>query len=143
MRYTFAISALRDKRARLAGKIEAAERVIANHRLALVALDQTLGLFHPDADPEHLTPIRPTVKGIWFRFGERPRLWLEALRDAGRPLSAPLIAEYVMRAKGWDVNDSLIRRQAHMFVRTALARLEKRGLVRRIIEAPDVWWSVV
>lgn len=143
MRYTYAISALRDKRARLAGEIAATERALAEKRAALTNLDATLRLFHPTADPEHITSIRPVTRGIWFRLGERPRLCLEALRDAGRPLPAPEITTYVMRSKGWDVMDRMLRRQSTMFVHTALGRLEKQGTVRRIIEAPDVWWELV
>jgi hypothetical protein len=142
MGYTYAISGLRDKRARLAGQIETAERKIAKDRESLAALDATLRLFHPEADPSHITSIRPVWRGIYFRPGERPRLRLEALRDAGKPLPAPHIAEYLMRAKAMDVSDRPLRAVVAGFMGSVLARLERQGLVRKIITAPDVWWEL-
>src|SRR5579862_7208960 len=103
MRYTYAISALRHKRARLAGEIEAAERAIAKQRATLATVDATLRLFHPDADPEHITAIRPIARDMVFRHGERRRLCREAMRDAGTPIPTRMVTEYVMRAKGLDV----------------------------------------
>jgi hypothetical protein len=143
MRYTYAISALRHKRARLAGEIEAAERAIAKQRAELATLDATLRLFHPDADPSHITSVRPVWRGIYFRHGERPRLCLEALRDAGGPLSAPRIGEYLMRAKGMDVNNQPLRAAVVGFMASVLARLERKRLVRKIIVEPEVWWELV
>jgi hypothetical protein len=143
MRYTYAISALRYKRARLVGEIEAAERAIAKQRETLATLDATLRLFHPEADPSHITAVRPVWRGIYFRHGERPRLCLEALRDAGSPLHAPRIAEYLMRAKGLDVNDRPLRAAIVNFMASALGRLARKGLVRKIIAEPEVWWELV
>ena len=100
MRYTYTVSALRDKRARIAGEIEAAERKIAKDWETLASLDGTLRLFHPEADPNHIMSIRPKWRGVYFRNGERTRLCLEALRDAGGPVKQSGIAEYVMLAKG-------------------------------------------
>ena len=143
MRYTYAISALRHKRARLAGEIEAAERAIAKRRAELAALDGTLRLFHPEADPSHIVSVRPIWRGIYFRQGERPRLCLEALRDAGAPLPTPRIAEYVMRAKGMDVADRPLRGTVLVFMHKALARLVDKGLVRKIVVEPEAWWELV
>jgi hypothetical protein len=39
--------------------IEAAERKLDKDRETLALLDATLRLFHPDADPNHITAIRP------------------------------------------------------------------------------------
>ena len=64
MRYTFAISALRDKRARLLGEIESLERKAAKLRQDMANIDATLRLFHPDADPSHITPIRPRWRRV-------------------------------------------------------------------------------
>jgi hypothetical protein len=59
MRYYYAIAALRHKRARLAGEIEAAERASVKQRETLATVDATPRLFHPDADPAPITSIRP------------------------------------------------------------------------------------
>jgi hypothetical protein len=142
MRYTYAISALRHKRARLAGEIEAAEHRLAKEREKLAALDATLRLFHPDADPAHLTPIRPIMRCSLFRHGEQRRLCREALRDAGGPLPTRLVTEYLMRAKGVDVADRPLRREMLEHTRKALMRLEAHETVRKIITEPEVWWEL-
>lgn len=143
MRYTYAISALRDKRARLAGEIEQAEQRLTKEREKLALLDATLRLFHPDADVSQIRSIRPTFRGPWFRQGDRQRLCLEALRDAGTPLPTRLVTEYVMRAKGLDVADRPLRAMVREHVRSALLRSEARGIVRKIIIEPEVWWELV
>ena len=142
MRYTYAISGLRRKRATLAGEIEAAERAIAKQREALVALDATLRLFHPDADPAHIASIRPQVRNVWFRHGERRRFAMEALRDAGAPLPTRLVAEYVMRAKGMDLEDRPLRAAVRKQVHLALLRLAARGTVRKLMSEPEAWWEL-
>jgi hypothetical protein len=90
-RYTYAIAGLRDKRARLAGETEAAERAIAKQREAVAALDATMRLFHPDADPAYITSIHPIGRSYFFRRGKRMRFCVEALRDAGAPLPTPAV----------------------------------------------------
>ena len=143
MRYTYAISALRHKRARLAGEIEAAESRLAKQRETLATLDATLRLFHPDAGPSHITSVRPISRGILFRHGEQRRLCREAIRDAGAPIPTRLVCEYVMRAKGLDVGDRPFRAEMLEMVRPALKRMEARALVRKIIVEPEVWWELV
>jgi hypothetical protein len=142
MRYTYALSALRDKRARLAGEIESIERQAAKLRQDVANIDATLRLFHPAADPTHITPIRPKWRGVYFRNGERTRLCLEALRDAGRPLRQGGIAEYVMRAKGMDQADKPLRATIANNVGVSLARLAKNGTVRRVVVEPETWWEL-
>ncbi len=142
MRYTYAISALRDKRARIAGEIEAAERRIVKDRQTLAHLDATLRLFHAEADPAHITSIRPQWRGVYFRNGERTRLCLEALRDAGAPLKQTKIAEYLMRAKGMDAADKTLRAIIVNNTGMALSRLAHLGKIERVITEPDVWWEL-
>jgi hypothetical protein len=143
MRYYYAIAALRHKRARLAGEIEQAERAIAKQRETLATLDATLRLFHPDADPAHITAIRPIARLSLFRHGEQRRLCREALRDAGAPLPTRLVTEYLMRAKGLDPSDRPLRRQMLEHTRLSLMRIEARGGVRKIVVEPEVWWELV
>jgi hypothetical protein len=142
MRYTYAISALKRKRAHLAGEIEAAEKAIAKQREQLAALDNTLRLFHPDADPSHITSIRPTWRGVWFRHGERHRLCLEALRDAGKPLTTMEVAAYLMKAKHLDAEDGKLRTTMWEGAWLTLTRLVAKGIARRIVVKPDSWWEL-
>jgi hypothetical protein len=139
---TFAILALRRKRAHLAGEIEAAERRIAPLRATLVQLDAVIRLFDATSNPELIPAIRPARRGLFFRHGEQMRLCLEALREAGGPLRARSVAEYAMLAKGLPVDDAEVRTVIIEHVRMALIRLERRGLVRKVIVAPEVWWEL-
>src|ERR1700738_1501117 len=58
------ISALREKRALVAGLIEKLERKLEQHRADLTHIDGVLRLFQPDRDPAEITPrhthARPT-----------------------------------------------------------------------------------
>jgi hypothetical protein len=139
---TFAILALRRKRAHLAGEIEAAERRIAPLRIALAHLDAVLRLFDAASNPELIPSIRPARRGLFFRHGEQMRLCLEALREAGGPMRARPVAEYAMLAKGLPVDDVEVRTVIIEHVRMALIRLERRGVVRKVIVAPEVWWEL-
>ena len=127
MRYAFAISGLRDKRARLAGEIELAEQKLAKQRETLALLDATLRLFHPDADLAHITSIRPVTRGYWFRPGERARFCVEALREAEGPLPTRLIRDYVMKAKGMDLEHTRLREEVLEYVRLALMRAARQS----------------
>ena len=51
-KHTFVISGLRDKRARLAGKIEAAQRELMKQHETLATLDAVIRMFKPDGNPE-------------------------------------------------------------------------------------------
>jgi hypothetical protein len=143
MRYQYAISGLRHKRAHLAGEIEQIEREQAKRRAELAAIDATLRLFHPDADPDHITSIRPIWRGVYFKPGQRPRLCLQALRETGRPMNTGEIVEYVMRAKGMDRDDKKLRRLVKEHMRNVMNRLVARGSVRKLMSEPEAWWDLV
>jgi hypothetical protein len=140
MRDTYAILALRRKRAYLAGEIAQAERQLADKYSALKNLDSTIQLFAPTTNPELIPAIRPTRHGLFFRHGEQMRLCRDALREADGPMSARQVAEYAMRAKGLPTDNAPILASIAVHVRVALGLLEARGLVVKIISSPDAWW---
>jgi hypothetical protein len=80
------IGGLRHKRARLAGEIEAQAQRLAKDREALAALNATLRLFHPDADPEAIVTIRPSlrcVKSNYVYSGKLPaKLYADYIWDS-------------------------------------------------------------
>ena len=143
MRDTFVISGLRRKRARIAGEIEAAERRIEPLREALASVDATLALMHPGADPALIQSIRPRLVCQNFGHGERVRLVLSALREAKGPMACPAIAATVMRAKRMEMEDAKFRRAITEQIRFALRHLARRGIVRKVVKEPDVWWELV
>jgi hypothetical protein len=142
MRDTYAILALRRKRAYLAGEMAQAERRLADKRKVLATLDATIQLFAPASNPELIAAIRPTRRGLFFRHGEQMRLCLAALREAGGPISARQVAEYAMRAKGLPTDNAPILASIAVQMRVALGRLEDKGMVVKIMSAPDAWWAL-
>lgn len=83
-----------DKRAELAGQIEAAERRLRATHESLVHLDATLRLFDPSFRPERVKARRPpsvlpVIPGLY-------RYVLDALRMAPEPLSSREMARAVM-----------------------------------------------
>jgi hypothetical protein len=139
---TFAIFALRRKRAHLAGEINAAQRAIMRQRDTLATLDAVIRLFEPAGNPELIPAIRPVSRrSLYFRNGEQPRLCVSALREAGKPVTTRHVAEYVMEAKGLNL-EPVVRVAITEGVRSCLARLAGKGVVRKIVEWPEVWWGL-
>jgi hypothetical protein len=136
------ISALRAKRAELAGEIQVAENRIAQLRADLVHLDATLRLFDPAADPAAIPARRPYRRRRWFSDGELPRRILDTLRTSPEPLSASAVTARVMAAKGMDVDDAatllMIRKGVQSYLRRQSGALvETAGRKSR-----DVLWRV-
>ncbi len=142
MGHTFVISGLRDKRARLAGELTVVERDLAKRRETLAALDAVIRMFEPESNPDMIPPIRPVGRSLFFRRGELSRLCLSALRDAGKPTRCRTVVEWAIGAKGLDVPDARVRAKITENVRMALSRLERKGIVRRIVDWPDTWWEL-
>ena len=139
----YAILQLREKRARLAGQIEKAERALAAQRGDLANVDAVIRLFEPKANPELIPSIRPVSRrNLFFRHGEQMRLACDALRDVGKPMRCRSIAQAVMMRKGLPMEDPAFVQTISLQVRVALFRLEARGLVRRIVKAPEAWWEL-
>ena len=139
---TFVISGLRRKRAHLAGEIEAAQRALAKQRETLATLDAVILLFEPTGNPDLIPAIRPVSRRcLYFRRGEQPRLCLSALREAGKPVSTRYVAEYVMQAKGLDV-EPRVQAKITENLRVVLARLAAKGITRKVVVWPDAWWEL-
>jgi hypothetical protein len=140
---SFAIHALRRKRARLAGEIDAAQRAIARQREALATLDAVIRMFEPTSNPDMIASIRPVGRRcLYFRYGEQSRLAVCALREAGKPVAARYVAEFAMAAKGLDP-DPRVREQIIESVRGALERLAAKGTTQKLVEWPETWWELV
>jgi hypothetical protein len=141
MRDTFTIMGLRRKRAHMAGEIEAAQSALNKRRRELATLDAVLNMFAPDTDPELIPSIRPVKKGLFFRHGEVTRLCIAALRAAEKPVMTSHVTDYAMETKGIPT-EPLVREQIGATVRQTLHRLAERGIVRKIVDWPDMWWEL-
>lgn len=140
----YAIAALKDRRATLAGEIVQFKDGIRHREEQLAHLDATLRILDPDYRAETIAPKRIRRVKL-FGGGELNRLISDALRRAdGKPLSTPQIADAIIAAKGYghDAKAALCRRvRANLSYLLRQGRVEKKGdrlTARwRLPEAPE------
>ncbi|WP_448208430.1 hypothetical protein [Azospirillum sp. sgz302134] len=135
------VSALKDKRAEIAGIIEDMERCIAQHRADLVHVDAVLRLYVPELEPDGIAPKAVRKRNDWFRPGELARLVLDVLRTAPAPLSTRDIAVRVMERRSLDAGDGRTVQLVMKLVSNAVTR-QAAGLVERVTEGKVTAWRV-
>jgi glycerol kinase len=136
---TFAIIALRRKRAHLAGEIAQAAKALAKQRETLATLDAVINLFEAASNAELIPRIRAVSRRcVFFRHEELARPCLSALREASKPVPCQYVAGYAIQAKGLDV-DRKTRELIAERIRLTLSRLSAKGLARKIMEWPETW----
>jgi hypothetical protein len=128
------ISALREKRALVAGLVEKLERKLEQHRADLTHIDGVLRLFQPDRDPAEIRPKRVYVRRTrYFARNELSRLCMDALRAAdGALLTTDEIAGRIIEAKGFDAADAALRKAIGEQSLALLRSFRKRGIVEQI-----------
>jgi hypothetical protein len=136
------ISALREKRALVAGFIEKLERKLEQQRADLTHIDGVQRLFQPDRDPETIKPKRTYARRTrYFGKGELSRLCRESLRD-GELLTTDDIAGRLIDAKGFDVADAVLRAAIRDQALTTLRAFRKRGAAEQIGLGRGVRWKL-
>jgi len=108
----YAIHALKDRRATLAGEIIRFKQGIHDREEQLSHLDATLRILDPEYRADTIAPKRIRRVKL-FGGGELNRLIIDALRKAnGNPISTPQIADAIIVAKGYgeEAKYALIRR---------------------------------
>src|SRR6266446_7000666 len=137
------ISALREKRALVAGLIEKLERKLEQHRADLTHIDGVLRLFQPDRDPEAIKPKRVYAKRTrYFARNELARLCMDALRKEPGLITTDDIAGQVIAAKGFETTDSTLRASIRDQLLTVLRAARKRGTVEQMGLGRGVRWKV-
>jgi len=104
------VTALRKRRAELAGDIELATRHLRQLRASLEHLDATLCLFDPAAVPETIDPKVWRPKADWAKRGEMSRGVLDTLRRASGPLCSRDIAVVLMTQRSMNTDDEKLVR---------------------------------
>jgi hypothetical protein len=137
------ISALREKRALVAGLIEKLERKLEQHRADLTHIDGVLRLFQPDRDPGDIKPKRAYARRTrYFARNELSRLCMNALRAAnGSLMTTDDIAGRLIEAKGFDAADAVLRKALGEQVLTIMRSFRKRGTVEQIGLGRGVRWK--
>jgi hypothetical protein len=138
------ISALREKRALVAGLIEKLERKLEQHRADLTHIDGVLRLFQPDRDPGDIKPKRAYARRTrYFGRNELSRLCSDALREAnGKLTTTDEIAGRAIEAKGFDASDAALRKAIGDQVLTTLRAFRKRGTVEQVGLGRGVRWKL-
>src|ERR1700730_1859221 len=134
------ISALREKRAIIAGLIEKLERKLEQQRADLTHIDGVLGLFQPDRDPYAIKPNRTQLRTRYSARNELARLCMDALRDALGLITTDEIASQVIAAKGFESADSTLRASIRDQLLTVLRAARKRGAVEQMGLGRGVRW---
>src|SRR5258708_5071322 len=124
------LTALKAKRARIAGEIRQAQDVISKRSVELATIDAVILMFSPDCDPDMIAPIRPSSHGLFFRYRELSRLCRGIMRRAKGPTTLENIAGQVMDANGLP-DDRRLRKHVTDTTRQGLTRIEKKRAVRR------------
>jgi hypothetical protein len=136
------ISALRAKRAELAGLIDALERQVGQLRADLIHVDGVLRLYQPERDPEEIKPKQFRGRNRYFDRGELSRLCREAFRDAEGPLSVADIVSSVIASKRFDPGDRVLRDRIDDLVKAALGPMRRTGSVEKIGQGRGVRWKL-
>jgi hypothetical protein len=140
------ISAMRQKRAYVAGEIIAAERRIGDLRAALVHLDATMRLFAgDDINPEAIVPKLPRpvpAMPVIAPRGDLMRSVLDVLRLAGGALNLPEIASKVALALGVDLQNNHDRQILNERIRNALYRVRDKGGAESFRDSGVIFWRL-
>lgn len=92
------LSALREKRARLAGELQKAQWQVIALRSDLASVDQCLKIFVKDFDPATIPAKVTNEKSpAGLPKGAGTRTALEILRETGQPMSTPELAACVLQ----------------------------------------------
>ena len=95
------LSALKEKRARLAGELKTAQLRVCALRVDLGAVDQCLAIFGSDALPDAIEPKATNGKSpAGLPKGAGTRTALEILRETGQPMTTPELAASVLQRWG-------------------------------------------
>jgi len=136
---SYAIAALKDRRATLAGEIVRFKQGIRDREEQLTHLDATLRVLDPEYRADTVPPKRVRRVKL-FGNGELNRLIIDALRRAdGKPISTPAIADAIIAAKGYghEAKHALIRR-----VRANLSYLLRHNRVAKIGNRLAARWLI-
>jgi hypothetical protein len=141
---SYAISALSDKRAEIAGKILDLERQLRVHRSELMHIDAAICLLDPDIRPQSIRSKAPMAdRSGHFAMGEISKRCYDALRTGGElGVSPDEIAVKAMADKGLDPADEAMRRDFMRRFHWALARIQGQDKADKIGHGKGVRWRL-
>jgi hypothetical protein len=126
----YAIHALKDRRATMAGEIVEFKQGIADREEQLSHLDATLRILDPSCRSDSIPPKKLRRVKL-FGNGELNRLIADALRRAEKPLGSADIATSIVETKGYG------RESIHALTRPVRANLSYRLQNKRVVKTGD------
>lgn len=139
MAETHAISALVEKRARIAGAIATRRFQIMRLEVELAHIDAVIRMFKPDYDVEAILPKRSFGKNpAGVPKGAGGRYALTILREAGESLTAGEIAERVLKRLGKLVTHEARRMMANT-ITSSLSRRKDGAVTFDARTQPGRW----
>ena len=141
---SYAISALSDKRAEIAGAILELERQLRIRRAELMHIDHAMMLLDPSLKPASIRAKLPMAdRSGYFAMGEISQRCYEGLRDAGeRGVSPDDLAIKAMADKGVDRGDEAMRKDFMRRFHWALARIQHLDKADKIGTGKGVRWRL-
>ena len=135
---TYAISALKRRRAEIDGEVKACETHLPSLNEALCHLDATLSLFDPDYDSKAIRAKRPYRHAKLFGGRKLTGLTLDALRRAERPLATQeVVSAIVPEMNGGAGAPNVTKR-----IRIGLRYLARRGSIVKEGERATAKWAL-
>jgi hypothetical protein len=135
----YALAAIKDQRARLAGEIITLQKRLAWAQEQIRHVDAALQLLDPQIFPNLIPAKRPQKRIKLFRQGELGRLIIDALRRAGKPLGTHAVVSAVLAAGG---HGESARAALAPRVRGNMAYQEGCGRVQKAGTGKLVSWSL-
>jgi hypothetical protein len=115
------LSALKEKRARLAGELKTAKLRVMALQVELGSVDNCLRIFRCEIDPATI-PAKVTIASSQLPKGAGSRTALEILRETGQPMSCPELAACILERFG----RPLTAKALHQLVATIHGNFSRR-----------------
>ncbi len=123
-----AISALKDKRGEIAGRVDALQDQLRQALIDLDHVDCTILLFDPDAELDEIKAKPMPPRHHAFK-GQVTRAILDMLRKSGSPMDGASIAKRLMEERELNLVDKKLVKTIQKRVGAALRNMRERGLV--------------
>lgn len=137
---TYAIPALKEKRASIAGRVISLKKQINRHHKELANLDATIALFEPSYKIGSIKPKRLHKRSKLFKLGELGRLCIDALRRAeGVPMATREIVAAVSVSIGQGKASEAVLAAT---VRSNLTYMARRGKVVQVGKGVGCKWEL-
>jgi hypothetical protein len=127
MEHPNAISALKDKRGEIAGRVDALQDQLRQALIDLDHVDCTILLFDPDAELDEIKTKPMPPRHHAFK-GQVTRAILDMLRRSPTPLDGATITKALMEERELNLADKRLVKTIQKRVGAALRNMRERGL---------------